>query len=239
MLVTIEKKSLLKVLAESSCGAIIMLATLTANVSAETITITFQASTGTPVTTSDTIASHGSSTSTTTVAPLPAGNCLYSKQLAADSALKAAFTTRISAIRGGAVEENDELIYSTDIAAGGASARSFTEPAKAVDSLSNDCLSCHDGVMAQGFNVRIKNSPGGRVMSLEDIIGGHPVGMEYDRYVAVDTKGYRSDVKFSREMVFAEGKVGCLTCHNPLNRDQGHLVMNNSRSELCFACHNK
>ena len=93
--------------------------------------------------------------------------------------------------------------------------------------------------IAKTFKLRIKNNPGGSVMNLEDIIGGHPVGMEYDSYAAVDTKGYKRDVKFSTGMVFSEGRVGCLTCHNPLNTEKGHLVMNNEKSELCFACHNK
>ena len=237
MLTTTGKKSLLKVIAMSCCGAIITLASLTATAGAETSSINFRPSIGTTINSTDNLSSHFTSTRTATSSE--PGKCLYTTQLAADPALEAAFTTKIRAIKGGAIEESDELIYDTDIDAGGASSRSFSEPPKSLDSLSNDCLSCHDGVMAQNFNVRIKNNPGGRVMSLEDIIGGHPVGMEYDKYVSVGGKDYRSDVTFSREMVFAEGKVGCLTCHNPLNKDKGHLVMNNSRSELCFACHNK
>jgi predicted CXXCH cytochrome family protein len=63
--------------------------------------------------------------------------------------------------------------------------------------------------------------------------------MEYDNYLAANAKEYRGEVKLSHGMVFAEGKVGCLTCHNPLNVSRGHLVMNNDRSDLCFACHKK
>lgn len=237
MLTKSEKKSLLKIIAAGSCSAIILLASLTATVDAETITITFQPSTGSTVNSTGTISSHF--TSTTSAASPESGSCLFAAQLASDPALKTAFTTKIRAIKGGAVEESDELIYDSNIDAGSTSSLSLPEPAKSLDSLSYDCLSCHDGVMAQNFNFRIKNNPGGRVMSLEDITGGHPVGMEYNRYVSVGGKDYRSEVTFSREMVFAEGKVGCLTCHNPLNKDRGHLVMNNSRSELCFACHNK
>jgi predicted CXXCH cytochrome family protein len=216
MLANIEKKSLLKVLATGTCSAIISLAALTADVNAGTFSLASQ-------------------TSETTV-----GNCLFAAQLASDPALRAAFSKKISAIQGGLLEESidDAVIYDTNIEAGGASSRSFTEPSKGIDNLSNDCLSCHDGIMAKSFNVRIKNNPNGRVMSLEDIIGGHPIGMEYENYASVSGKEYR-DVRFSNEMVFAEGKVGCLTCHNPLNTAKGHLVMNNDRSELCFACHSK
>lgn len=172
------------------------------------------------------------------------GSCLYSAQLASDPALRAAFTNQINAIKTGLPEVSDEdgAIYVTDIPAGGStsgSSGSFADPVKSIDSLSNGCLSCHDGIMAKSFNVRIKNDPNGRVMSLVDIIGGHPVGMEYENYASVNGKEYRGEVKLSNEMVFADGKVGCLTCHNPLNSSKGHLVMTNERSELCFSCHKK
>jgi len=231
MLANIEKKSLLLVLATGSCSAIISLAALTADVNAGTIDFSFRATSGT-VNTSDTMA--GSSN------PQNLGNCLFTAQLATDPALKAAFTKKISAIKGGLHEESndDAVIYATNIEAG-VSSGSFTDSARDIDNLSNDCLSCHDGVMAKSFKVRVKNNPNGRVIGLEDIIGGHPVGMEYENYASVNGKEYRGEVKFSNEMVFAEGKVGCLTCHNPLNSSKGHLVMSNDRSELCFSCHRK
>jgi len=165
------------------------------------------------------------------------GNCLYSMQLATDPSLRADFLAKTEFLKGKSCETNDIYMYTTDINSGGAASISLNGPDTGIDGLSNDCLSCHDGVSAQSFRIRIKNNPNGRAMCLEDIIGGHPVGMEYDKYVSVNGNKYRCDVQFTREMVFAEGKVGCLTCHNPLNPDKGHLVMNNSSSELCFACH--
>ena len=228
MLANNEKRSLLKVLASGSCSAIITLAALTADINAETISSTFLASAG----------STSISQSTAADSTNSSGNCLFSAQLASDPALRADFTSKLYAIKNGFPEESDDdaFIYNTNIDAGGSNT---ADPAKSIDSLSNGCLSCHDGVMAKSFNVRIKNNPNGRVMSLVDIIGGHPVGMEYENYASVNGKEYRREVQFSNEMVFAEGKVGCLTCHNPLNSTKGHLVMNNDKSELCFACHNK
>lgn len=234
MLANIEKRSLLIVLATGSFSAVISLAALTADVNAGTVDYSFRVNSGTTTSTA------GSMTDSSTLKNL--GNCLFTAQLASDPALKSAFSKKISAIKDGFIEERDDdaLIYATDIeAGGGAPSTSFPEPSKSTDSLSNDCLSCHDGVMAKNFNVRIKNNPNGRVMGLEDIIGGHPVGMEYENYAAVNGKEYRGEVRFSNDMVFAEGKVGCLTCHNPLNSSKGHLVMKNDRSELCFSCHSK
>jgi predicted CXXCH cytochrome family protein len=226
MLANISKKSMLKVLAAGSCGAIFSLAALTADVSAESVNIIIKEDSTTTATTPP----------TTTTALTP-GNCLYSLQLASDPALRAAFTVQITSLTNGneTLEADNTDLYHTNIAVNTPLNRSSS----GLDKLSNDCLSCHDGVMAPSFNVRIKNNPAGRVMSLEDIIGGHPVGMEYEKYASVNSREYRREVSFSREMVFAAGKVGCLTCHNPLNTAKGHLVMNNDRSELCFACHNK
>jgi len=41
------------------------------------------------------------------------------------------------------------------------------------------------------------------------------------------------------KMIFVNGKIGCLTCHNPLNAEKGHLVMSDRNSALCTTCHNK
>ena len=227
MLANIEKRSLLIVLATGFCSAIISLAALTADANAGTVSFTNTAD--------------YQSTMTASSAPQTLGNCLFTAQLASDPALKASFSRKISAIKDGLDEgsDDDTVIYVTNIEAGGASSRNFNDSSKSIDNLSSDCLSCHDGVMAKSFNVRVKNNPNGRVMSLEDITGGHPVGMEYENYASVNGKEYRGEVRFSNDMVFAEGKVGCLTCHNPLNSTKGHLVMNNDRSELCFSCHKK
>jgi predicted CXXCH cytochrome family protein len=230
MLATIEKKSLLIALATCSCSAIISLASLTADADAGTVSFTFQ----------DSGTAQAAHTATSSSAVQTSGDCLFTVQLATDPALKAAFSKQIRAIRDGLQEEinDDAVIYETDIEAGIASSTTFADSSTGIDKLSHDCLSCHDGVMAKSFDVRIKNNPNGRAMSLIDIIGGHPVGMDYENYVSVNGKKYRGEVRFSNKMVFAEGKVGCLTCHNPLNSSKGHLVMNNDRSELCFSCHN-
>ncbi|NJD90541.1 MAG: hypothetical protein FIA91_03350 [Geobacter sp.] len=215
MLTTNEKKSLLRVLVAGSCSAIITMAALTVDVNATSLS------------------PHATTGSAT-------GTCLYSAQLASDPAVRNEYTTRIAMTKWGLKEESDEEIYESDLAAGNAFAARFAGTQGGLDSFSNECLVCHDGVMAQNFIIRIKNNPDNRVMSLEDIIGGHPVGMEFDRYLnGSKGKEYRSDVKFTSEAVFAEGKIGCLTCHNPLNTAKGHLVMQNEKSELCFSCHGK
>jgi predicted CXXCH cytochrome family protein len=61
--------------------------------------------------------------------------------------------------------------------------------------------------------------------------------MSYNNYVAAD-RGFKP-VGMNGAMIFADGKVGCLTCHNPLNPEKGHLVMSDRNSALCLTCHNK
>jgi predicted CXXCH cytochrome family protein len=104
-----------------------------------------------------------------------------------------------------------------------------------LDSLSSDCLNCHDGVAAVPVTVVLRNSP----FSKSHIPGSdHPIGMDYKLYAA-SSKEYKSVVELNSKMVFVNGKVGCLTCHNPLNPEKGHLVMSDAKSALCLTCHNK
>lgn len=106
--------------------------------------------------------------------------------------------------------------------------------AAGVDPLSRDCLGCHDGTRASDVSVTVKNDPMRRMrQNLKD----HPIGMDYAAY-----QGASRDFKpifGNSKMVLVDGKVGCLTCHDPLNQERGHLVMRDQRSSLCLTCHNK
>lgn len=108
-----------------------------------------------------------------------------------------------------------------------------------VDPLSLDCLGCHDGSRASDIPINLRNDPHRR--SLIGLSSGakseHPIGMEYALYTA---RG--NDYKpllVNNKMVLVKGRVGCLTCHDPLNEEQGHLVMSDRDSGLCLTCHNK
>jgi predicted CXXCH cytochrome family protein len=62
--------------------------------------------------------------------------------------------------------------------------------------------------------------------------------MDYASYAAFG-RGYRPASMLDPKMVLVNGKVGCLTCHNPLNPERNHLVMSDHRSALCLSCHDK
>jgi predicted CXXCH cytochrome family protein len=63
--------------------------------------------------------------------------------------------------------------------------------------------------------------------------------MNYAAYSAMDSHNYKSGASFNSKMIFVNGRVGCLTCHNPLNPEKSHLVMSDYRSALCLTCHTK
>jgi predicted CXXCH cytochrome family protein len=118
----------------------------------------------------------------------------------------------------------------------------FYTPKKSVtvvglDSFSADCVSCHDGVSASTIGIDLRNNPMGRKSQVDSFQSDHPIGMNYNNYVAAD-KGFKS-VRSNTTMIFVDGKVGCLTCHDPLSSERGHLVMSDKSSALCLTCHNK
>jgi predicted CXXCH cytochrome family protein len=106
-----------------------------------------------------------------------------------------------------------------------------------VDEMSKGCLMCHDGVAASPITTNFRNDPFRRGSRVNSFGGDHPIGMDYNRYVSVNS-GYKR-IPSGTKMILVDGKVGCLTCHNPLNPEKGHLVMSDRYSALCRTCHNK
>jgi len=107
-----------------------------------------------------------------------------------------------------------------------------------IDALSMDCLGCHDGSSASSVSADLRNNPYREGMMVNSFSSDHPIGMDYRRYVNAG-KGYKPVMLGSTKMIFVDGKVGCLTCHDPLNQEKGHLVMSDRHSALCGTCHNK
>lgn len=109
--------------------------------------------------------------------------------------------------------------------------------APGLDPFSADCVSCHDGVAASAIGVDLRDRPYGRKPQVVSFQSDHPVGMTYSSY-ASSRKGYKQ-IGAGTRMVFVNGKVGCLTCHDPLSKERGRLVMSDYRSALCLTCHDK
>jgi predicted CXXCH cytochrome family protein len=106
-----------------------------------------------------------------------------------------------------------------------------------MDAFSVDCVGCHDGAGASSIGVNLRNTPFGRKSQVNSFSSDHPIGMDYNSYVAAN-RGYKP-IGANTKMIFVDGKVGCLSCHDPLNAERGHLVMSDRNSALCATCHDK
>jgi predicted CXXCH cytochrome family protein len=172
------------------------------------------------------------------------GMCLLSEQLQ-NPAMKAQYAAKVAAEVGNMVAYNTH----TDGQVVSDAANDITTPAfsfgragsssnSGIDALSRDCLSCHDGIVTDAVAVNYRNTPGHRT-NRYDGKAEHPIGMDYAAYSAMDSHNYKPAPAFNSKMIFVDGKVGCLTCHNPLNPEKSHLVMSDYRSALCLTCHTK
>jgi predicted CXXCH cytochrome family protein len=186
------------------------------------------------------------------------GPCLFAEQLQKSASIRNQYTAKLVAALGGRVSASNsfEKMDGNKTPAPYREGESGqTEPTvnfwgfeikqaistTGIDWFSADCLGCHDGAVALSVRTVYKNNPLGRSRLLgsdQQMIGmDHPIGMDYNRYAAA-SKDYKPLFGISNKMVFVNGKVGCLTCHDPLNPEKGHLVMSDRGSALCLTCHN-
>jgi predicted CXXCH cytochrome family protein len=110
------------------------------------------------------------------------------------------------------------------------------EQGKNLDSFSAGCLVCHDGKSASQVRLSIINSPNKRD-AMKKISTKHPIGMDYEKYSA-SNKALKSLDEMSQNLSLTEGRVSCITCHDPLNSGQNHLRITKTGIDLCSACHN-
>ncbi|HIJ96988.1 MAG TPA: hypothetical protein HPP94_14880 [Desulfuromonadales bacterium] len=110
------------------------------------------------------------------------------------------------------------------------------ENGKNLDSFSAGCLACHDGISASKVKPTIINMPGNKSI-VKMISTKHPIGMDYEKYSARNTSLKSLDTR-DNSLALAEGRVGCITCHDPLNSSPNHLRVTESGIDLCTACHN-
>ncbi len=106
------------------------------------------------------------------------------------------------------------------------------------------CMRCHDGTMAQDMfgglaapAPRNTRHPG--LMTTGHGGTNHPVGIEYPQF---DLEFRPMNAVLSEGKVpLPEGKVECVSCHDPHNQTgmPDMLVKSNRRSALCLTCHKK
>ena len=93
-----------------------------------------------------------------------------------------------------------------------------------------DCLSCHDGVSARNIVVcSVKCTASTTHSVLKPYPSGRARAREFQPLAAAERRGVKT----------LNGMVTCISCHNLKNQRKNHLVMENTNSRLCLACHIK
>jgi len=105
-----------------------------------------------------------------------------------------------------------------------------------LDPISFDCITCHDGVSAPLHDIRFKNDTG-RTGNIQMVMGPHPIGMHYGSASYAKPGSLRDQGSLNDDMVLVNGRVGCLSCHNPLNPEKKRLIVGLDHSQLCLTCH--
>ena len=100
------------------------------------------------------------------------------------------------------------------------------------------CLSCHDGLTAPDVFASVHASSWGEAqLRNQSRLTSHPVGIRYP----FGRRDYASDAEITGmgRLVLPEGRIQCITCHDPHNTDRqaGMLQVSNDRSRLCLTCH--
>ena len=127
---------------------------------------------------------------------------------------------------------------------------SGTQPV--LGSVSNHCLSCHDGTVAMGTTVVYGQATTHGSMKSQDIFGNnmqptHPFSMvlplkdSVHLYSSLTTNRRTNDPTGAVTLV--NGNVECTSCHDPHIQAKdpialNFLVKNSSSGQLCLACHN-
>jgi predicted CXXCH cytochrome family protein len=109
-----------------------------------------------------------------------------------------------------------------------------TDTENGIDRSSAECLGCHDDEISRHQRKMI-------VTGIWDhgIDGfSHPLGVRYpDPKSPLSRKEFVDITGLPRQIKLIDGKIGCITCHDPYSKEKGQLVISNKRGALCLACH--
>lgn len=108
-----------------------------------------------------------------------------------------------------------------------------------IDSMSRNCLSCHDGSLGSSVKINAGSWRHSTSFLEHDRGGMHPIGMKYNDLVGKNKKAMLRPMELvdKRIRFFDDGKVGCGSCHDPYSSIPKQLVIEDIESRLCFACH--
>ncbi|VAX22453.1 hypothetical protein MNBD_NITROSPINAE04-1127 [hydrothermal vent metagenome] len=107
-------------------------------------------------------------------------------------------------------------------------------PVGPIDSVSAACLECHDGSVS--IDTFSNTSLSGSLVQHSGA-SSHPIGLNYAEKAQAD-RSYNPPAALPKEVILPEGKVGCVSCHQPYTENHGKLSVSRDGSRLCFSCHN-
>lgn len=105
------------------------------------------------------------------------------------------------------------------------------DPSSALDPLSIECIGCHDGSVGSPVDYELGEGIWRHMAGMS-----HPVGVHYNT-ARMKNSGLMPISMLNRKIRFFAGKIGCGTCHNIYSTYQAKLVVDNTESRLCTACH--
>ena len=114
----------------------------------------------------------------------------------------------------------------------------ITDNTRAVDSVSAECLSCHDGSVARLSVIGVGSWSHAEGFTNSDT-GTHPIGVDYEDVYMNSPGEFRPPSMLDSRIKLVDGKVGCVSCHNLYSDTPMKLVMSNRQSRLCLECHIK
>jgi predicted CXXCH cytochrome family protein len=101
------------------------------------------------------------------------------------------------------------------------------------DAETQNCLTCHDGLMSQDIALS-------RHARADQRLSEHPIGVRLAATGSASPFQLRSPGSIDHRIRLLDNQVvGCTTCHSPFSREAKLLVMPNDRSRLCLSCHNE
>lgn len=92
-----------------------------------------------------------------------------------------------------------------------------------------ECISCHDGSLAHSASFCTVKCD---FKSPHSVLKAYPPKGKEASFAPVS-------VLKAKGIKLVNGRVTCISCHNLINQDQNHLVVDNRGSKLCLICHVK
>jgi len=121
-----------------------------------------------------------------------------------------------------------------------------------IDSVTQECISCHSGGAASHITVKDADAP---IQSSGVTTINHPVGMDYEKYYFREPHSYHSRATLNPDILLVEGRVSCVSCHKlkqvepqqlaSLQNEvsncnaSNQLTVGSNGYELCVSCHIK